>query len=295
MARHRTYGSPQAFRTALTARLRAEAETSRWSLPELQRQFSYDRLLERLYRIDQGWIVKGAAALLARRLALRATVDVDLYRQAGTEAAEEDLRVGADLELGDWFRFEVGRGLSLTGGGIALPVTAYVGQTQWARYKVDLVGSDFRMTDEPEPVPPLADIHLPDVEQHGYRAYPLVDHVADKIAATFERYGPTESPSSRYKDLIDLVAIVKGASVPAQAQMAAVASEATRRGITLPNRFTVPDPASWQKGYAAAAKRWRLEEAKTVDEALAIVRPFIDPVLEGAATGRWNPALGEWV
>lgn len=86
MAGDRTYGSPQAFRAALTARLRAEAETSRWSLPELQRQFSYDRLLERLYRIDQGWIVKGAAALLARRLSLRATVDVDLYRQAATDA-----------------------------------------------------------------------------------------------------------------------------------------------------------------------------------------------------------------
>jgi hypothetical protein len=128
----------------------------------------------------------------------------------------------------------------------------------------------------------------------GYRAYPLVDHVADKIAATFERYGPTESPSSRYKDLIDLVAIVKGASVPAQAQLVAVASEATRRGITLPNHFMVPDPAGWQKGYAAAAKRWRLEEAKTVDEALAIVRPFIDPILEGTATGRWHPASGAW-
>ncbi len=294
MAADRTYATPQAFRAALTARLRAEAETSRWSLPELQRQFSYDRLLERLYRIDQGWIVKGATALLARRLSLRATVDVDLYRQAATDAAEEDLRGAADLELGDWFRLEVGRGLPLTRGGIALPVTAYIGQTQWARYKVDLVGSDFRMTAEPEPIPPLADIDIPDVEQHGYRAYPLVDHIADKIAATFERYGPTESPSSRYKDLIDLVAIVKGASVPAQAQLAAVASEAARRGIALPNHFIVPDPAGWQKGYAAAAKRWRLEEAKTVDEALVIVRPFIDPILEGTATGRWRPASGGW-
>jgi len=25
---------------------------------------------------------------------------------------------------------------------------------------------------------------IPEVEQRGYRAYPLVDHVADKIAAT---------------------------------------------------------------------------------------------------------------
>lgn len=74
------YGSPGAFRRALTDWLRAMAKTSRWTLPQLQRQFAYDRLLERLYLVDDGWIVKGATALLARDLGMRATVDIDLYR-----------------------------------------------------------------------------------------------------------------------------------------------------------------------------------------------------------------------
>ena len=157
----RTYKSPQAFRAALTQRLRTEAQASDWSLPELQRQFAYDRLLERLYKVDEGWIIKGAAALLARRLSLRSTIDVDVYRQATTDTAEADFRAAAGVDLRDWFQFQVGRSLPLTGGGVGLSVVAYVGQTEWERFKVDLVGSDFRMTGQPEAVPPLANIHIP--------------------------------------------------------------------------------------------------------------------------------------
>jgi hypothetical protein len=76
----RHYESPAVFRRALTDRLRDLETTSRWSLPELQRQFAYDRLLQRLYHADGGWIVKGATALLARDFGVRGTIDVDVYR-----------------------------------------------------------------------------------------------------------------------------------------------------------------------------------------------------------------------
>jgi hypothetical protein len=33
------------------------------SLQQLQRQMAYDRLLERLYLVDEGWIIKGGTAL----------------------------------------------------------------------------------------------------------------------------------------------------------------------------------------------------------------------------------------
>lgn len=69
---------------------------------------------------------------------------------------------------------------------------------------VDLVGEDLRMTSDPEYVPPLARVVMPDVEQHGYLAYPLVDHVADKVCAIFERHGSAGTPSTRYRDLTRL-------------------------------------------------------------------------------------------
>jgi hypothetical protein len=52
----RSYGSPGAFRRALTDKLRNLAAASRWTLPQLQRQMAYDRLLERLYLVNEGWL-----------------------------------------------------------------------------------------------------------------------------------------------------------------------------------------------------------------------------------------------
>ena len=49
MTEHRGYASPAAFRRALTDRLTAIAAEVKWSLPQLQRQIAYGRLLERLY------------------------------------------------------------------------------------------------------------------------------------------------------------------------------------------------------------------------------------------------------
>ena len=87
----------------------------------------------------------------------------------------------------------------------------------------------------------MARVVMPDVEQHGYRAYPLVDHVADRVCAIFERHGSAGAPSTRYSDLADLVAIVLAASAEAEMQLVALRSEAQRRGLQLPGRFAVPD------------------------------------------------------
>ena len=84
----RSYENPSSFRQALTGKLRGLAATSRWTLPQLQRQMAYDRFLERLYLVDGSWIVKGAAALLARGIGVRATIDIDVYRPAAREVAE---------------------------------------------------------------------------------------------------------------------------------------------------------------------------------------------------------------
>lgn len=122
----RGYAGPGAFRRALTDHLKANAAQGRWTLAQLQRQLAYDRLLERLYLLDDGWIVKGATALLARDLGMRATIDVDVYREQVAPEAEVDLRAAVGREIGDWFRFEVGPGRPIGEGenGVRLPVTA---------------------------------------------------------------------------------------------------------------------------------------------------------------------------
>jgi hypothetical protein len=297
MPPERAYGSPRSFRQALTDRLKTLAAAGPWGLPELQRQIAYDRLLARLYLVDRGWIVKGATALLARELGVRATIDIDLYRETTVAVAERELREAAAADLGDWFSFELGPSRPIRDGIDArrVPVEALIGPTVWVSFHVDLVGAGVRMTGEPDEVPALARVGMPDVEQSGYRAYPLVDHITDKIVATFGSYGSAGAPSTRYKDLVDLVAIARGASVEADAQMAALSSEVEERGLTLPPRFEVPDRDLWSRGYAAEARRSLLDTAGTLEEALEIVAPFVGPQLDGTAKGRWDPAKGAWV
>jgi len=103
--------------------------------------------------------------LLARDIGVRGTIDIDLYREVAREIAEADLRQSAALDIGDWFRFEIGPPRPLVDtGGVRLPVKALVGNAEWAAFHVDLVGEDLRMTGDPEDVPPLARVVMPDLQ-----------------------------------------------------------------------------------------------------------------------------------
>lgn len=290
------YQDPGAFRTALTQRLRRLAEQSPWTLAELQRQFAYDRFPQRLNARDDGWVLKGAAALLARGVSLRATRDVDLYRRAGLVEADMTLREALALDLGDWFTFDAGRSRQMTAGvmGLTIAVTARIGIREWERFNVDLVGEAARMTGEPEVVPALARIDLAELRQPGYRVWPLADHVADKLAATFATYGRSNQPSTRVKDLIDLVVLAHCAHMSADDAIAAIRAQASRREIVLPGRFDIPDLDHWSRHYPIEARRVRGLTEQTLGDAVSIVRIFVDPILAATASGSWDPVTLCW-
>jgi hypothetical protein len=293
----RPYATPAAFRRAVTDRLRAvAAPRGPWPLSDLQRQLAYDRLLARLYLVDDGWVVKGATALLARGIAVRHTVDLDLYRPASLQQAERELRSALVLDAGDWFDFEAGAAIPVTDGasGIRIPVNARIGAATWVRFHVDVVAEGVRMTGRPDDVPPLMGVALPGLVEVTYRVYPLVDHIADKTCAILERRGSGRRPSSRFKDLVDLVVLTGHARLAAEDQHRALASEAARRDLRLPESFAVPDQGLWERGYLAEARRTTTPVAATLSAALAEVRPFLDPLLRGTAAGRWDPQRRAW-
>jgi hypothetical protein len=267
-----------------------------WPLSDLQRQFAYDRLLVRLYLLDDGWILKGSTALLARHIAVRHTIDVDVYRAVSREQAERDLRAALLLDGGDWFTFEAGPGRSVAAGvgGTRVPINALLGTTTWSRFHVDIVAEGVAMIGRPDEVPALTALVMPGLPQPMYRAYPLLDHIADKVCAILERQGTAQRPSTRFKDLVDLVTLVAHTDSAAVDQYQALASEARRRGFVLPRRFSVPELALWEPGYAAEARRALLLGARTLHEALAEIRPFIDPLLDRTAAGAWNPKNRRW-
>src|ERR1700674_3758457 len=106
MTDEQRYATPDALRAAITARLRTAASKDKnRSLPDLLRQFVYDRLLYRIFTSEDAdrWVIKGATALLARLHGeARHSIDVDLYnRQGGLDDAEAALRAAAERDVGD--------------------------------------------------------------------------------------------------------------------------------------------------------------------------------------------------
>lgn len=289
------YKTPEAARRAVTDKLRAEAAKGTWPLDDLQRQYAYDQLVERLYRLDDRWVIKGATALLARRISVRHTIDIDVYRAGAIVEVERQLREAAGLDIGDWMRFEMGPSVTIRASGaqaVRVRVQSFIGTKVWAAFQVDVVADGLLMSTEPDTVPPLTTVEISGQARTDWKAYPLIDHVADKICAILERH--EGNSSTRYKDLIDLVAIVQRAGVPAGAQIGALAKEAERRNLALPRRFDIPERTLWESGYRAEARRTVGLSVMKLDDALAVVRPFIDPLLAGAAVGAWDPGTQAW-
>jgi hypothetical protein len=296
------YASPQALRRAVTDRLRKLASQRTGArLSDLLRQFAYDRLLARVFTADPDrWVLKGAAAMLARLPdAARHSKDVDLYsRRGGLSDAEQALREAAALDLGDHFRFIPGPAQALTQGARArrVPVTAYLGPTEFASFHVDLVANRSRI-EEPEKVPPLIDIDI-GLPQPSYWAYPVPNHIADKVCAMLEthtRLSGRIAASTRYRDLVDLATFARSSAVDGHALATALRSESERRGLVLPDHLPDPAAAGWSAGYARAVQDAPGLPDRDLRSALRTVRALLDPVLAGDRPDRWDPATLSWL
>jgi hypothetical protein len=293
------YATAQALLDAIASRVRNAVEAGSPYRPnELRRQLAYDRLLARVFTVaPDRWVLKGAGNLLARMPeAARFSLDVDLFYRGELDAAVQALLESAQLDLGDHFRFEVGRPRDALVGarGLTLPMGSRVGPRLFERFSVDLV-VELTMTSVPEEIGPLHPIDIEGLPSVRYRGYPVADQIADKHCAIVERHGEYgDFPSTRYRDLVDLVLIAGTQEVNAGPLRAALDSEFERRGLARPARFEVPKDGNWQAGYPRAAKDAPGLTITELADAVDLASSFLDPVLAGQAAGRWDPPTRSW-
>lgn len=214
----------------------------------------------------------GGTGILARIPTARATRDVDLFRSGyPLDTALADLRRLAAIDLHDHFRFEyVSHQQSI--GGDAQPYTdgyrvsfaVFVGANAHGTLNVDLA-SGAGLTAEVIRSEPASALHLPRLISYPFRLYPVVDQIADKVCATLADYG--RRPSTREKDLVDLVAFTTTHDIDGDALSVALASEIRRRRLPHPDRFMVP--VDW----AAATQGWPLACRHAPAIALLPTRP----------------------
>ena len=265
------------------------------------RQEYFRRFLSRIFseRDDSDWLLKGGTGVLARVASGRRTTDVDLFRANNTlDGALEELIHLASLDLGDFFRFVYTKHQSAVGGdqqtyteGYGVDFDVYIGADKKEPLHVDLVVGAI-ITDEVTITPPANRLDLPRLPSNDYRLYPIVDQIADKVCATMANY--SGRPSSREKDLVDLVIIAKTQTVSADSRRRAIDAEARARSLIPFIELTIPP--TWGRRYAKEAKDVPYCAGyRSVDLAGELMRAFIAPVLRGEVPGKtWSPDSLAW-
>jgi len=288
------YETAKDFSRALTDRIASGAQVLPYGAPQLRRQFAYGRLLARLFlHGPERWVLKGATGLLARMPGkARHSMDVDLFFSGELDEAIDDLREAADRDLGDFFTFDAVPGVALSGDttGRVLSVTAYLGDKVFEVFRVDVVVTQ-TMTTAADSNPPIELIEVPGLQSTPYRTYPISDQIADKHSAMLGTYSGL--PSTRYRDLVDLVLIVTTQRVDADLLRVALGSEHRRRGLKSSEVLRLPS-ADWREGYGKIVGVMPGFPVVDADEAIELVRRLIDPVLDGTAGGVWNPQDLRW-
>lgn len=282
------------------ARKAAQADPSLDVNKRIQLEY-FNRFLSRVFSEgeESEWVLKGGTGMLARIRSTRSTRDIDLYRRGFTlDQALDDLRRLASIDLGDHFRFEyVGHESSIAADaqpytdGYRVSFNVFIGVANKGTVQIDLaVGAG--MTDKVQTSLPVTALDLPRLASHQYRLYPVVDQIADKVCATMSEYDGR--PSSREKDLVDIVVFAVTQHIDGAALSLAIDTERQRRRMEPIERFTVP--STWGSGYAKQSKPIpHCADYRTVELAAGLASRLIDPALSGKTRGKtWSAARLRW-
>lgn len=297
--------SPEATRRGLSDRIRRRYAPDQ--VPRRMREVAYRRLLARLFASrPEGWIVKGGAALLLRLDPNRTSNDVDVAfapTAAGPADVTEALRSDASLNLGDFFRFVVGDAVldpdRPSERAWSLRVVAYLGDTEWTTFTVDIVPAGAARADILPTITALVGDDAVDAIP-GLRVLAVPLMIADKTCAMFERHGHDRRHSSRPRDLADLAMIAQQVdAIDGDEMHAALRAEERRRQDT--GSLTGPLPTTlaldaeqardWQRRWSPATRAAPI----TFDDALHSAERLIGPALASHISGhRWNRGDQTW-
>ncbi|OBA58498.1 hypothetical protein A5780_21430 [Nocardia sp. 852002-20019_SCH5090214] len=291
------------FQGALNERARKLARKSSRPQSVLLREFFMHRFLARVFaEAGSGWILKGGMSLLVRLPGARSSRDVDLlHRTASFDDAFDELRtlVGRQYPELDPLTFQLDRQGSEDQSGMSvmkLQATPYAGAVPFQGFPIDLtVGRE--LVGEIDYLAPEHAIDIPGTVARApeFACYPLADQVADKFAAMYEyRSG---YPSTRWRDLVDLLLIINHCTLDAARTLAALHKQVEQRPLleALPQQVHSPGPR-WAESYPPLAKETMLPTAlHTLDAALELLGICMNPLLnQGIVEGTWQPSTRSW-
>jgi predicted nucleotidyltransferase component of viral defense system len=291
------YATAAAFRAALDQRLKMEAERTGISLARLRKRVVFELFLRRLVQVAPSrWVLKGAFALdLRLEVATRPTKDIDLGREDNIDAATDDITAAQQLDVQDFFSFSATRTTAFDDtdefSAIRFHVRAELAGRIFEQFVVD-VGFTDPISWTPDTITTSNLLAFADISPVDLPAVPLAQHLAEKVHAYTRRYGTQQRPSTRPKDLIDILVIAGAEPMEASSLREALERTFEQRGRQpLPDALPVP-PDEWRRPFALLAAEVGI--GPELEAAFKEAAAFLDPVLGGKVAGCWDPAAKSW-
>jgi hypothetical protein len=171
-------------------------------------------------------------------------------------------------------------------------VTAQLAGRTFEQFLVDIGFSD-AISWTPETIHTSQSLSFAGLGALALPAIPIPQHLAEKVHAYTRTYGESKRPSTRPKDLIDILLIERSATIQADDLHHALQSTfAERARQPLPTSLPAP-PATWADPYRRLADTVQVESDLSAAHTRAAL--FLDPVLAGHVNGQWDPQRREWV
>lgn len=302
----RVPSSPAALRASLNSLLKNEALRRGVSVELVRKQYIFTVFFRRVFaRENTEWMLLGGNALLIRTGGGRFTQDIDLARASGWESPEAlltELRELVADDPADDFRFEVAKvhehdRTDAYGYRIAtskVRVRSFLGAVPFEPFSIDV--SVRRHVDGPvDRIAPKPVIDHPSLKDLPViPTVPVENHLADKICAM---YKPHETGvSTRYRDLADIVRIIKDLRFDAGRLDRLLEHESERRRIQRPGALTSPG-RTWSTEYERAAREFAEfpVELRSLEASLAYASGCLADVLaQHRRTGIWDPDAQAW-
>ncbi|HET6987524.1 MAG TPA: nucleotidyl transferase AbiEii/AbiGii toxin family protein [Kribbella sp.] len=298
------------LRQSLGTKLANEAKSRGVAADPIRKQYIFTIFLSRIFQDpDAPWALLGGNALLIRTGGGRFTQDVDLARETPWTSPEDALaelrQLSSRPHHGDPFTFELysvttQREADPSGYGTEtakVKARALLGGQEFETFRIDLTTR--RHLDAPVDQVPLTPIidHQTLRDLPSVPTTPIEHHLADKICALYERHGPDgDDPSTRYRDLADIVRIVAAIPFDAARLITVLQREASRRQMTLPNKVHAPSE-HWVVGFPRSAAGFAEypREYWDLNAALTFSSTCLDEILTGERTsGTWDPDRRSW-
>jgi len=288
--------TPPDFNRSLSHRLRNRAEELGVDPGRLRRHLVFQRILARLAKGDI-WVLKGGFSLEVQlQLRGRATKDLDMVVSETPNSAldlQDLLDEILETNSEDRFTFEVGLPKPLPARDLGAPgwrlkVRALYTNALFETVTLDVVSAADEVGGGLQEIVIEPIISTDEFAPTTMTAVDIPQHAAEKIHAYCRIYSG-EQPSSRVKDLIDLVLLIEaGLLDPTEWAERCRHVFDVRADTPLPEKLEAP-PASWAQPYLQTAAELDLTAAD-LDSAFSLVEAlyttaFAIPASQKATNG----------